>query len=69
MTPMRVEPASNDLQSLTAALPDRTVKALANSIFRNLRHEGCQAKDIISVSTQLLSLVSGELSNEKASNT
>jgi hypothetical protein len=67
MTPMRVEPASNELQTLTAMIPDRTIKALASSIFRNLRHEGCQPKDIISISTQLLSLVSGELASEKSS--
>lgn len=67
MTPMRVEPATSDLQNLASVLPDRAIKALAGSIFRNLRHEGCQPKDIISISTQLLSLVSGELASEKAS--
>lgn len=42
-------------------LPDRAVKVLATSIFRHLQNEGCQPKDIISVSTQLLSLVTTQL--------
>jgi hypothetical protein len=69
MTPMRVEPVTNESLTSSAALPDKTVKALANSIFRNLRHEGCQVKDIISISTQLLSLVNSELNSDKVSNT
>jgi len=45
-------------------LPDRTVKVLATSIFRHLQNEGCQPKDIISVSTQLLSLVTSQLKKD-----
>ncbi len=48
-------------QFFNRPLADRTVRVLANSIFRHLQNEGCQPKDIISVSTQLLSLVTSQL--------
>ncbi len=44
-------------------LPERAIKVLANSIYQNLKSEGCKNKDIIGVSSQLLSLVTVELSN------
>ncbi|MEZ4742579.1 MAG: hypothetical protein R3B45_09050 [Bdellovibrionota bacterium] len=46
-------------------MPERAVKNLADSIFKTLCDEGCNPKDIIGVSSQLLSLVTSEL--EKAS--
>ena len=42
-------------------MADRAVKTLADSIFKTLREEGCNPKDIIGVSSQLLSLVTSEL--------
>lgn len=45
-------------------LTDRSVKTLANSIFKSLTNEGCDPKDIIGVSTQLLSLVTTELQEQ-----
>ena len=47
-----------------APMPDKAVKVLASSIFRHLQSEGCQPKDIISVSSQLLSLVTTELQKD-----
>lgn len=40
---------------------DRDLRFLSKAIYKTLRHEGCQAHDIISVSTQLLSLVTGDM--------
>lgn len=48
-------------KAAVAALPDQAVKSLASSIFTQLQGEGCNPKDIISVSSQLLSLVTSEL--------
>ena len=64
-----IQTPNTDTSKAMANLPERAVKALANSIFKHLRHEGCQPKDIISVSTQLLSLVTTELSKDPVSNT
>lgn len=47
-------------------MPDRAVKLLASSIFRHLQSEGCQPKDIICVSSQLLDLVTTELQKDAA---
>ena len=44
-----------------APVTDKAVKLLANTIFRQLQNEGCQPKDIINISTQLLDLVTNEL--------
>jgi hypothetical protein len=49
-------------------LPDKAVKVLASSIFRHLQSEGCNPKDIISVSSQLLSLVTTELQKDALDN-
>ena len=40
---------------------DKSVKVLASSIFRQLQNEGCAPRDIISVSSQLIDLVTDEL--------
>jgi hypothetical protein len=40
---------------------DRAVRVLASSIYRQLQDEGYEARDIISVSTQLIDLVTHEL--------
>jgi hypothetical protein len=47
-----------------AVVTEKAVKSLANSIFRQLRQEGCAHRDIISLSTQLLDLVTSEIQND-----
>ncbi len=42
-------------------LNDKAVRSLADAIFKQLQSEGCQAKDIITVSSQLLGLVSDQI--------
>ena len=46
---------------------DKAVKLLASSIFRQLQDEGCDTRDIISVSSQLIDLVTHELQKDDAS--
>ena len=46
---------------------DKAVKLLASSIFRQLQDEGCEPRDIISVSSQLIDLVTHELQKDDAS--
>jgi len=48
-------------QQNSTIVTDKAVKSLANSIFRQLRQEGCAPRDMISVSSQLLSLVTSEI--------
>lgn len=50
----------------SAKLPvnDKAVRSLANSIYRQLQDEGCEARDIISVSSQLIGLVTTELQGD-----
>jgi hypothetical protein len=43
---------------------DKAVKVLASSIFRQLQDEGYAARDIISVSSQLIDLVTTELKKD-----
>lgn len=50
--------------SMVATLNQKAVKVLADSIFEQLKNEGCEAKDIISVSSQLLSLVTDQLQQD-----
>ncbi len=64
-----IQTPNTDTSKAMPNLPERAVKALATSIFKHLRHEGCQPKDIISVSTQLLSLVTTELTKDHTPNT
>jgi hypothetical protein len=40
------------------------LRSLASTIYKQLQSEGCKAKDIINVSTQLLDLVTTELQSE-----
>ena len=42
-------------------LNDKAVRTLADAVFKHLQDEGCQAKDIISVSSQLLGLVTDQI--------
>ncbi len=46
-----------------ALMPESDVRTLASNIFDHLRREGCNPKDIICVSSQLLSLVTTEIKN------
>ncbi len=48
-------------QQNSAIVTDKAVKSFANSIFRQLRLDGCAPRDIISISTQLLDLVTSEI--------
>lgn len=43
---------------------DKAVKVLAGAIYRQLQDEGCDMRNIISVSTQLLDLVTTELQKD-----
>ena len=55
------------LSTQTAATPskqavgERAVRVLASSIYRQLQDEGYEPRDIISVSSQLIDLVTNEL--------
>ena len=42
-------------------LTGKAVRVLADSIYETLKSEGCQEKDIIGVSSQLISLVTSDL--------
>lgn len=50
--------------NLKHRVTDQAVKLLASSIYRQLQDEGCAAKDIISVSSQLIGLVTDELQRD-----
>ncbi|MCC6132626.1 MAG: hypothetical protein IT186_22090 [Acidobacteria bacterium] len=43
------------------AVNEKAARLLASSIFRQLQDEGCEPRDIISVSSQLIDLVTSEL--------
>jgi hypothetical protein len=42
-------------------ITDKTVKFWAHSIYQSLKEEGCESKDIIGVSSQLIGLVTSAL--------
>ncbi len=59
---------SAELECLNAKptpVTDKAVRLLANSIFRQLQDEGCLPRDIISVSSQLIGLVTHELQKDE----
>ncbi len=58
---MKVQALKKETQETVNPLPDRVIKVLANSIYQNLMNEGCQDKDIIGVSSQLLGLVTSSM--------
>lgn len=43
---------------------EKAVKVLASAIFRQLQSEGCEPRHIISVSSQLIDLVTSELQKD-----
>jgi hypothetical protein len=45
----------------TSSINDKALRGMADAIFKQLQNEGCEAKDIISVSSQLLGLVSDQI--------
>lgn len=47
---------------------EKAIKLLASSIFKQLQEEGCEPRDIISVSSQLIDLVTTEISKDESSN-
>ncbi len=51
----------NDTVAPIMNLNDKAVRSLADAIFKQLQSEGCQAKDIITVSSQLLGLVTDQI--------
>ncbi len=57
--------ASKTRASVTQNLNDKAVRSLADAIFKQLQSEGCQAKDIISVSSELLGLVSDQIRGDE----
>ena len=44
-------------QPNTITLPDNMTKILASTIFKSLKSQGCNSRDIIRISSQLLGLV------------
>jgi hypothetical protein len=46
---------------------DKALKLLASSIFKQLQEEGCEPRDIISVSSQLIDLVTIEITKDDSS--
>ena len=44
---------------------DKSLKVLANSIYETLRAEGCEHRDIIGVSSQLIGLVTQAMDPNK----
>ncbi len=50
-----------------AIASERAARVLACSIYEQLRSEGCSTRDMISVSSQLLSLVTAKIKNGERS--
>lgn len=59
-TPSAAKPGLNN---------DKALKLLASSIFKQLQDEGCEPRDIISVSSQLLDLVTIEITKDDTQET
>ena len=49
--------AANATKAPEQIVTDRAVRLLASSIFKQLQDEGCDPKDIINVSSQLIDMV------------
>ena len=59
-----IEKISSEIKT-TKPLNQKAVKMLANSIYDALREEGCEHKDIIGVSSQLIGLVTTAIDEKK----
>ena len=53
--------ANIPLDNKSQIITDKAVRSMADAIFKHLQDEGCQPKDIINVSSQLLGLVTTEI--------
>lgn len=51
-------------QEQTRVVSERTTRVFAHSIYEQLRNEGYSARDMISVSSQLISLITAEMQAE-----
>lgn len=58
------EASSNVKSPKMSANGDKALRLLASSIFKQLQEEGCEPRDIISVSSQLLDLVTNEITKD-----
>jgi hypothetical protein len=58
--------SASQISNTQSILNDKAVKVLADAIFKQLKEEGCQAKDIICVSSQLLGLVSEQIKEKRS---
>ena len=54
----------NQEKQVIKPLSGKAVKVLADSIYQTLKEEGCEEKDIIGVSSQLISLVTARLEED-----
>ena len=59
--------AARPTPTVKAIVSDKAVKLLADSIFKQLQSEGCAPRDIISVSSQLIDLVTNEIQKDEGS--
>lgn len=57
------QPSTTDSKPMVVT--DKAVKVLAGAIFRQLQDEGCEPRHIISVSSQLIDLVTSELQKDQ----
>ena len=53
----------------TALERDKALKILAKSIFKELKGQGYESKNIVGLATELISLVTNELGNQPTSDT
>lgn len=50
----------------TSSLNQQAVRNLADAIFKHLKDEGCETRDMINVSSQLLGLVTDQLKDSSS---
>jgi hypothetical protein len=62
---MKSQAVKKESKEVVNPLSDKIIKVLATSIYENLMSEGCQDKDIIGVSSQLLGLVTIALESKQ----
>ncbi len=53
--------SSQSLNFRAAGMRDREVREIASLIFEKLQTDGCQANDIIGISTQLIDMVTDKI--------
>lgn len=52
---------AQETESKSQVITDKAVRSMADAIYKHLQGEGCQPKDIINVSSQLLGLLTTEI--------